>query len=340
MTRQFRHLKQLKQAGRGHDPNGIEATKEGKCMVKCPACPHPGINLPEGWEMKAPVQGWLYALFVVIDANFRLKRKAVSSEELDPSPNHGWAYFVKEDTYKTYLTRHAKKPQERSTCVSHSAVNSADTKPSRGLAATGVGTINCAQHEMKLPNGVGDLQIGERYLNMDYIVFSAVSHFGLRMYNFSYDIACQWHKKLWNCMSDLPEHLQLNHTDKVACQTRFSFNFSRWVGRTDGEAPEHDWANSITWLQWAEHHQQELEELQAAINPSKLAQRLSDLASWNDDMTGTRMNPFKNQVTSMTLSEARLRLTEEESQELVDCADMSLHTDISPFILMSQGDRH
>lgn len=93
---------------------------------------------------------------------------------------------------------------------------------------------------------------------MDYIVFSAISHIGLRMYNLSYDIACQWHKKLWNRMTNIPEHFQLNHTDKIvcffvlkfhlkvhvqSCQTQFSFNFTRWVGRTDGEAPEHGWAN-------------------------------------------------------------------------------------------------
>lgn len=27
------------------------------------------------------------------------------------------------------------------------------------------------------------------------------------------------------------------------CQTAFSFNWTRWVGRTDGEAPERGWAN-------------------------------------------------------------------------------------------------
>jgi hypothetical protein len=45
----------------------------------------------------------------------------------------------------------------------------ADTKSSRGLAATGVGTMDCARHDMKLPNGVGDLQKGER------CVFSIIS---------------------------------------------------------------------------------------------------------------------------------------------------------------------
>ena len=44
----------MKQAGWGHDPVGVAATKEGECAVECPACPHPGKNLPEGWE-KAPM---------------------------------------------------------------------------------------------------------------------------------------------------------------------------------------------------------------------------------------------------------------------------------------------
>lgn len=87
MTREFRHLKQLKRAGRGHDPNGIEAMKEGECAVICPACPHPGINLPDGWETRTPAQGWMYTLFVAIDANFQLKCKAVSSKEHDTSLN-------------------------------------------------------------------------------------------------------------------------------------------------------------------------------------------------------------------------------------------------------------
>jgi hypothetical protein len=45
----------------------------------------------------------------------------------------------------------------------------ADTKASRGLAATGVGTVDCARHEMKLPNGVGDLQKGEKYVGYNHL---------------------------------------------------------------------------------------------------------------------------------------------------------------------------
>jgi hypothetical protein len=54
----------------------------------------------------------MYALFVAIDANFRLKRKAVSSDRVDPGLNTGWAYFVEERAYKSYLSERANERQE------------------------------------------------------------------------------------------------------------------------------------------------------------------------------------------------------------------------------------
>jgi hypothetical protein len=52
------------------------------------------------------VARFLYALFVGIDANFRLKRKKVSSEERDPGLSKGWSYFVEEGPYKNHLEEH------------------------------------------------------------------------------------------------------------------------------------------------------------------------------------------------------------------------------------------
>ncbi|KAG1798028.1 hypothetical protein EV424DRAFT_1475028 [Suillus variegatus] len=258
MVHQWRNLKQLGCGGRAHDPAGVNATAEGELAVLCPACLQPGKNLPPDWEQEPLFIKWKYVLFVAIDANFRLKRKAVSSDTADPSLNAGWVYFVQEHKYKSYIADRASEKQERSTCVSHNAVNMADIKSSRGLAATGVGTIDCARHDMKLPNGVGDLQKGERYINMDYIVCLALFILAMSMINISYDIACQWHKRLWTRMETMPErlcpphesslirffvpkfHIQA-HVDK--CRTNFSFNWSRYVGRTDGKAPERGWSN-------------------------------------------------------------------------------------------------
>jgi hypothetical protein len=49
-TRQWRHMKMLKRAGRGHDNRGVDGTKAGELAVLCTACPNAEINLPDGWE--------------------------------------------------------------------------------------------------------------------------------------------------------------------------------------------------------------------------------------------------------------------------------------------------
>lgn len=54
MVREWRNLKMLKRAGRGHDPGGAAGTKEGECAIICPACPQPGINLPADWREASP----------------------------------------------------------------------------------------------------------------------------------------------------------------------------------------------------------------------------------------------------------------------------------------------
>ncbi|KAG2122502.1 hypothetical protein DEU56DRAFT_873615 [Suillus clintonianus] len=243
MVREWRHLKMLKRAGRGHDPAGVENTQSGECAVLCPACPQPLKNLPDNWK-EVPNDK-------TIDANFRLKRRLVSKDCTDPGLSCGWAYFVDETTYKAYLLNHGGKPQEKSTCASHNTLR-------RGLAATGVGMIDCARHNMKLPNGVGDLQKGERYSNMDYLFFSTLHGRSVEMLNVSYDIACQWHKNIWERMATIPLDLHLDPLTKFIrffvpkfhlpahvfkCQTSYSFNFSKNVGRTDGEAPERGWSN-------------------------------------------------------------------------------------------------
>ncbi|KAJ8591371.1 hypothetical protein M405DRAFT_851366 [Rhizopogon salebrosus TDB-379] len=258
MIREWRNLQMLKRAGRGHDPCGLNATQQGQCAVLCPACPQPGKNVPDGWHDVPIAKRWLYGQFIAIDANFRLKRRLVSKDAVDPSLSPGWAYFVDNTTYQSHLINHGKDIQEKSTCASHNAVNMAETKASHGLAATGLGTVDCAHHNMKLPNGVGDLQKGERYINMDFLFFLAMRHRSVGVLNISYDIACQWSKNLWTRMASFPDEYQLDHISNnirffvpkfhlpahiAKCQTMFSFNWSRWVGRTDGEAPERGWSN-------------------------------------------------------------------------------------------------
>jgi hypothetical protein len=50
VMRWWQHIKMLKRAGRGHNPDGVAATQPGSLAVECPACPHDGRNLPDNWR--------------------------------------------------------------------------------------------------------------------------------------------------------------------------------------------------------------------------------------------------------------------------------------------------
>lgn len=47
-----------------------------------------------------------------MDANFRLKRKDVSSEEKDPGLGRGWAFYGDVLEYMEHLAKHWNAPQE------------------------------------------------------------------------------------------------------------------------------------------------------------------------------------------------------------------------------------
>ena len=93
---------------------------------------------------------------------------------------------------------------------------------------------------------------------MDYVFALALRHSTSTLLKVSYDIACQWHKKLHQWMIKMPPSVQPNlHNRDVtflvpkfhlpahiaSCQWAFSFNWTKGVRRTDGEEPERGWAN-------------------------------------------------------------------------------------------------
>ncbi|KAJ7617002.1 hypothetical protein DFH06DRAFT_1012669 [Mycena polygramma] len=256
MTREWNHLQMLKRAGRGHDPAGILATAPGECAVLCPACPHPKKNLPDGWEKEAEEKQFLYALFLAMDANFRLKRKDVSTEEKDPGLGDGWSFYCELQEYMAHVALHWDTVQERSTCVAHDAVDKPD-REARGTASSGIGAVDCARHNMKRPLAVGDLQFGERYINIDYMFFRSVVGTELIRFYVSYDIACQWHTNIWVRMAKYSDGIKMVNKEAFlvflvpkfhlpahieACNLNYSFNLTPNVGQTDGEAPERGWA--------------------------------------------------------------------------------------------------
>ena len=94
---------------------------------------------------------------------------------------------------------------------------------------------------------------------MDYMFFYSIAGTELLRFFVSYDIACQWHINIWGRLHKyqdatlnfgrgrfftflvpkfhLPAHIE-------ECNLKFSFNLTRDVGQTDGEAPERGWADA------------------------------------------------------------------------------------------------
>lgn len=99
---------------------------------------------------------------MALDANFRLRRKDVSTDEKDPGLNQGHAYLVCDKEFRKYHAKfNSKITQEKSTCSTHDAIKSASIRGGRGIAASGLGAVVCSRHDMRLPLGAGDLHKGE-----------------------------------------------------------------------------------------------------------------------------------------------------------------------------------
>ncbi|KAK7054021.1 hypothetical protein R3P38DRAFT_2501036 [Favolaschia claudopus] len=256
MSRQFAFVQRLKRAGRGHDAGGLDATKPGECSVACWACPQEGINLPEGWEDVEPGYQFLYILIIAMDANFRLRNRLRANAHDDPPLGSGWGHIVEQGRYKKHLRNYVAE-KDISTCIAFAALAQKDTRLSTGLRASGMGGVICARHELVRPQGLGDLQKGERYANMDCIVLAALMGVTLLYIAIAYDIVCQYRINFQARMAKLPPdmHLDLARTKILyglpvwhataherSCQSQNSLTFQPGVGRTDGEGTERVWS--------------------------------------------------------------------------------------------------
>ncbi|KAJ7694277.1 hypothetical protein B0H14DRAFT_3044225 [Mycena olivaceomarginata] len=260
LAREWRNLRALKRGGMGNDRDRFSAeTRDGELAVECIACPKVGVNLPEGWQMASPERRFLFAVFWAFDACFRLKRKKISSWAADPSIQDGWAYFTAWKEYGPFVSTLGEQT-EMSTCTGLAALDHANTKYAQGYAATGCGMVTCGRHEVVAKNGVGDLQAGEKYGNMDYIVASAWRHVrDLLFFLLSYDIMCQWSKNLKERLLKLPPALRFHLVQYIVkfvipklhilghlrwCQEFFSLLFTLGAAQADMEGIERIWSSS------------------------------------------------------------------------------------------------
>ncbi|KAJ7160865.1 hypothetical protein C8R46DRAFT_904981 [Mycena filopes] len=245
-------------SGCAHRPNGIATTPPGGLGVDCWPCPHDGKNLVEGWRDTEPRYQFLFMLLLAMDANCRLKNRLRANEHQDPSLGSGLGYFVEEKGYKEHIKNYVAE-KDVSSCIAFAALLQKETRLTTGLRCSGVGGCVCARHGVVRPQGLGDLQKGERYANMDYILLSALIGVAVISLTISYDIACQWKINLAGRAETIAKTTKVSTrlvefeiqfalpvwhaaAHEISCQTENSLSYAHGVGRTDGEGIERTWA--------------------------------------------------------------------------------------------------
>ncbi|EAU86991.2 hypothetical protein CC1G_08462 [Coprinopsis cinerea okayama7 len=319
--RLWRVLMMFKRAGRGNVPNGIAETKEGELAIECPACPHPNKNLPVRWK-EAGKLAFLYTLFVAVDANFKLKGKNRGFSDIELLP--GLAYFVEENKYQNHLIGYVDE-SEINTCQSeHDAVVRAAVRCTPGYNVTGAAIVICSRHGFLRPNGVGDLQKGERYCNIDYIVFSALAAVALLQVVITYDIACQWVKNFLKRLGKLPEAIRLNTNEtKVTalipswhinghgpdCQVNYALQYTPGAAKTCGDEIEQNFSEtnvlgaSVREMAPAARHEMLTDQFQGnnARKTVKLKALLAKKFRESAEMRAQQEQAFSNLCLTFTL---------------------------------------
>ncbi|KAM6501762.1 hypothetical protein JOM56_001739 [Amanita muscaria] len=352
----WRGLLMLKRAGRGQDPAGASATAQGELALECPACPHPGYNLPDGWQNVGPGLLFLYTLFLAVDANFKLKQKNRGIQ--DPELYPGWAYFVNEGPYQDFINNYIDQP-EISTCQSeHDAIVRAAVRCTPGYSVTGTALVLCPRHGLIRKNGVGDLQKGERYCNVDYTVLSSLVGVDLPRIVITYDIACQWSKNFLRRMEEFPAYMRLRSGTEInvgipswhinghgaACRSNFSLGYMKGMGRTCGEEIETSWAQTnalgtSTREMGPGARHETLNDQWGGFNFRKITgfrvlflKRLKEahlmrekhreiFSNFSRTADQSKPNPFDEPVSATSLQDVRLELAKEDAAEAATCSN-------------------
>ncbi|KAF6741938.1 hypothetical protein DFP72DRAFT_994736 [Ephemerocybe angulata] len=338
MVHEWRHLKLLKRMGRGHDPlRGASATTQGECALLCPACPTQESTCPRAGRMNPKKQA--------LDANFRLRRKDVSTNAADPGLSEGFAYFVEDKAFSKYVKQHADEVEPK------------NTRPGQGYSATGVATVECARHNMKRPSAVCDLQKGERYWSINLMRRLKAIDDKSPLLNEKVKtryVVPKFH---------LPAHI-------APCQSKFAFMLTPGAGLGDGEAPERGWADTnplgpstremgpgtrrdtldshfgdYNWRKITDlgssllkkNEQRGSNVAEHVIAHQELEETLdsADVERWKLTMANWEKDPKNPSPFEMIV--VRRVMADDETEALKTGMDFSLSSEISPSALISRG---
>ncbi|KAH9015408.1 hypothetical protein EDB85DRAFT_1875870 [Lactarius pseudohatsudake] len=270
-SRQWRDLKSRMEQGLGHQSE--ETAPDGSMAIFCPACPQPGINLPNDWKTRYEPNELIRTF--IMDGNFSAEHMRHRSGERDVALSAGMAFMANPELYKAHL-RSGTEIVQPSTCNTYKAIEQANSSRAH-LDVTGIGATACC-HGFFIPTSVVDFQKGERHvpfieashslthcpisfrqINMDYSLCKALSYNmeDIPVALVMYDIMCQYRVHFEERIKSSPElslpsseSLELRmgiglfhiHGHQDSCLPRFSPSYIPGAKQVDGEIIETLWA--------------------------------------------------------------------------------------------------
>ncbi|KAJ6485485.1 hypothetical protein DFH09DRAFT_1106210 [Mycena vulgaris] len=369
IVRQYRMSEMMKRAGRGHDDKGVNGTKQGELALLCRQCPHPDINLPEGWdrinwaEMDQD-ESYKYYQFLATDANFKLINRNMSTEERDPVVGDGTGFFCNCADYSEHIRKHVDD-EEISSCSGFQAMFLANAKRVKGLRVTGVGGVTCARHNMWRPNGLDDLQAGERGSQLrGYVpVFKErvdVNARAAREVSFEAR-SLEGHKKgchsphsfhlLWGagCMHGETVEQNWEFLNGAATSTKLMGLGARFAA-LEGLFAFHNWHRQIAHhlilkrrmaedIKEGKMHQEAFNVFDAGLSerkPELMAEWKVLVKKWEKEahVEGEKGSPYEYDEAVTTLKDVRLKLVQEEYVRTGDGDEVECEDTPSTFISM------
>ncbi|KAH9024915.1 hypothetical protein EDB85DRAFT_1869850 [Lactarius pseudohatsudake] len=255
-SRQWQDLKSRMQSGLGHQQVG-DSTNDRSMAIFCPACPQPGINLPNDWKDRYHNDPYAFIRLIrtfIMDGNFSAEHMRCRSGDADLPLSAGMAFMANPNSYKAHL-HSGKEIAQPSTCNTYRAIEQANSSCSH-LDITGIGAMACC-HRFFVPTSVVDFQKGERQINMDYSLCKALSYNmkDIPVTLVMYDIMCQYGVHFQERVQRSPElslssSLQLHtgiglfhiHGHQDSCLPHFSPCYIPGAKPVDGEIIETLWA--------------------------------------------------------------------------------------------------
>ncbi|KAI9432529.1 hypothetical protein H4582DRAFT_2083395 [Lactarius indigo] len=346
-SQQWRDLRNRIESGLGHQHTGTSAN-EGSMAIFCPACPQPGINLPDDWRTRYNDKPNQLIRTFIMDGNFSAEHMRCRTGDTDVPLSVGMAFMANPNSYKAHL-HSGQEISQPSTCNTYRAIEQANSSRPH-LDVTGIGATACC-HGFFVPTSVVDFQKGERQINMDYSLCKALSYNmgDIPVALVMYDIMCQYGVHFKERVERSPElslssSLQLHtgiglfhiHGHQDSCLPRFSPSYIPEAKQVDGEIIETLWAplNNISRSirgMFLAHHQEVLDAHMNHSNWKKMVRIVPSLLKrwkWMDngidlsaEILDTLNARFKKKTKRWLKAESHAQSNRHEDPTLMDIYD-------------------